>query len=77
MNSFAGSIDNGARDEIAIGRAAIGRHLKDGIAGQSGLPIKSAKEAIGAVGVSGVPNGADQEEACAQAAIDRVVHQLK
>jgi uncharacterized protein GlcG (DUF336 family) len=50
---------------------------KDVIAGQGGLPIKSAEEVIGAVGMSGVPNGADKEEACAQAAIDRVVDQLK
>jgi hypothetical protein len=32
---------------------------------------------IWAVGVSGVPNGADKEEAFAQAGIDRVVDQLK
>ena len=36
-------------------------------AGQGGLPIKSVGDVIGAVGVSGVPNGADKEEACAQA----------
>jgi uncharacterized protein GlcG (DUF336 family) len=52
-------------------------NLKDVIAGQGGLPIKSADEVIGAVGVSGVPNGADKEEACAQAGIDRVADQLK
>jgi uncharacterized protein GlcG (DUF336 family) len=52
-------------------------HLKDVIAGQGGLPIKSADEVIGAVGVSGVPNGADKEEACAQAGINHVADQLK
>jgi hypothetical protein len=30
-----------------------------------------------AVGVSGVPNGADKEESCAQAGIDRVTDRLK
>jgi uncharacterized protein GlcG (DUF336 family) len=52
-------------------------HLKDVIAGQGGLPIKSGDEVIGAVGVSGVPNGADREEACAQAGIDHVADQLR
>jgi uncharacterized protein GlcG (DUF336 family) len=52
-------------------------NLKNVIAGQGGLPIKSADEVIGAVGVSGVPNGADKEEACAEAGIDRVADQLK
>ncbi len=52
-------------------------HLNGVIAGQGGLPIKSVGDVIGAVGVSGVPNGADKEEACAQAGINRVADQLK
>jgi uncharacterized protein GlcG (DUF336 family) len=47
------------------------------IASQGGLPIKVGDEVIGGVGVSGVPNGADREEACAKAGIDRVADELK
>jgi uncharacterized protein GlcG (DUF336 family) len=52
-------------------------HLNGVIAGQGGLPIKVGDDVIGAVGVSGVPNGADKEEGCARAAIDSVADQLK
>lgn len=41
-----------------------------------GLPIKVGNEMLGAVGVSGAP-GADLDEACAKAAIDKVEAELK
>ena len=40
------------------------------------LPIKVGDDTIGAVGVSGAP-GADKDEACAKAGIDKVAAQLK
>jgi uncharacterized protein GlcG (DUF336 family) len=69
----SGEFAKRVKDNPTLGLA----RLKDVIASQGGLPIKSASEVIGAVGVSGVPNGADKEEACAQAGIDRVTDQLK
>jgi uncharacterized protein GlcG (DUF336 family) len=61
------------KDSPTLGLA----HLAGVIAGQGGLPIKVGDEVIGGVGVSGVPNGADREEACAKAGIDRVADELK
>jgi uncharacterized protein GlcG (DUF336 family) len=46
------------------------------IATLGGLPIKVGDETIGGIGVSGAPGG-ENDEACAQAGIDRVAEQLK
>ncbi len=53
------------------------RMLKDVIPQQGGVPIKIGDETIGAVGLSGTPNGGAQEEACAKAGIAKVADQLK
>jgi uncharacterized protein GlcG (DUF336 family) len=52
-------------------------HLSGVIAGQGALPVKIDGGAVGAVGVSGVPGGADKEEACAKAGIDKIADLLK
>ena len=41
-----------------------------------GVPIKAGNEVIGAIGVSGSP-GAEKDEACANAGIEKVAAQLK
>jgi uncharacterized protein GlcG (DUF336 family) len=51
-------------------------HLANVVAAQGALPIKTGDTVIGAVGVSGAPGG-EKDEACAKAAIDKVVDQLK
>ena len=53
------------------------RMLTDVIPQQGGVPIKVGNETIGAVGLSGAPNGGPQEEACAKAGIAKVADQLK
>jgi uncharacterized protein GlcG (DUF336 family) len=69
----SGEFAKRVKDNPTLGLA----HLAGVIAGQGGLPIKVGDEVIGGVGVSGVPNGADREEACAKAGIDRVADELK
>lgn len=53
------------------------RALADVITQQGGVPIKYGETTIGAVGLSGAPNGGAQEEACAKAGIAKVADQLK
>ena len=53
------------------------RMLADVIPLGGGVPIKVGDETIGAVGLSGAPNGQAQEEACAKAGIAKVADQLK
>jgi uncharacterized protein GlcG (DUF336 family) len=53
------------------------RMLSEVIPLQGGVPIKVANETIGAVGLSGAPNGGEQEEACGKAGIAKVADQLK
>ena len=53
------------------------RALTDVITQQGGVPIKVGDETIGAVGLSGAPNGGPQEEACGRAGIAKVADQLK
>ena len=53
------------------------RALTDVIPLQGGVPIKMGNETLGAVGLSGAPNGGPQEEACGKAGIDKVADQLK
>jgi uncharacterized protein GlcG (DUF336 family) len=53
------------------------RMLTDVIPQQGGVPIKIGDETIGAVGLSGAPNGGAQEEACGKAGIAKVADQLK
>ena len=52
------------------------RALTDVITQQGGVPIKVGDETIGAVGLSGAPNGGPQEEACGRAGIAQVADQL-
>jgi uncharacterized protein GlcG (DUF336 family) len=53
------------------------RALSEVIPLQGGVPIKAGEETIGAVGLSGAPNGGEQEEACGKAGIAKVADQLK
>jgi uncharacterized protein GlcG (DUF336 family) len=53
------------------------RALTDVIPLQGGTPIKVGDDTIGAVGLSGAPNGGPQEEACGKAGIAKVADQLK
>ena len=53
------------------------RMLTDVITNQGGVPIKLGNETIGAVGLSGAPNGGQQEEDCGKAGIAKVADQLK
>ena len=46
------------------------------LASLGGLPIKVGDDTIGGIGVSGAPGG-QNDEACAQAGIDKVADQLK
>ena len=46
------------------------------LASLGGYPIKAGDETIGGIGVSGAPGG-QNDEACAQAGIDKVADQLK
>ena len=53
------------------------RMLADVITQQGGVPIMKGNQAIGAVGLSGAPNGGQQEEDCGKAGIAKVADQLK
>jgi uncharacterized protein GlcG (DUF336 family) len=53
------------------------RALTDVIAQQGGVPIKVGEETIGGVGLSGAPNGGEQEDACANAGLAKVADQLR
>ena len=53
------------------------RALLDVIPQQGGVPIQAGGDTIGAVGLSGAPNGGQQEEDCALAGIAKVADQLK
>jgi uncharacterized protein GlcG (DUF336 family) len=68
------SIDWAKRTETTIPGQ---RALTDVIPLQGGVPIQIGKETIGAVGLSGAPNGGEQEEACGKAGIAKVADQLK
>jgi uncharacterized protein GlcG (DUF336 family) len=46
------------------------------VASLGGLPIKVGEQTIGGIGVSGAPGG-ENDEACAQAGIDKVADRLK
>src|SRR6266852_4022158 len=61
----------------AEGDIAGQRSLTDVIPLGGGVPIMIGNEAIGAVGLSGAPNGQPQEEACAKAGIAKIQDQLK
>jgi uncharacterized protein GlcG (DUF336 family) len=41
-----------------------------------GLPIKIGDEVVGAIGAAGAP-GADKDEACAKAGLDKIADRLK
>jgi uncharacterized protein GlcG (DUF336 family) len=53
------------------------RMLADVVSQQGGVPINIGDETIGAVGLSGAPNGGQQEEDCGKAGIAKVADQLK
>ena len=53
------------------------RMLSDVVAQQGGVPIFIGDEIIGSVGLSGAPNGGQQEEDCANAGIAKIADQLK
>jgi uncharacterized protein GlcG (DUF336 family) len=53
------------------------RYLSEVIPLQGGTPIKIGNETVGAVGLSGAPNGGQQEEDCGKAGIAKVADQLK
>jgi uncharacterized protein GlcG (DUF336 family) len=53
------------------------RLLTDVAPVQGGVPINVGNETIGGVGLSGAPNGGEQEEGCARAGIAKVADQLK
>ncbi len=53
------------------------RALADVISQQGGVPIQIGDDTIGAVGLSGAPNGGQQEEDCGKAGIAAVADQLK
>jgi len=53
------------------------RSLSEVIPLQGGTPIKIGNETIGGVGLSGAPNGGQQEEDCGKAGIAKVADQLK
>jgi uncharacterized protein GlcG (DUF336 family) len=46
------------------------------VASLGGLPIKVGEQTVGGIGVSGAPGG-ENDEACAQAGIDKVADRLK
>jgi uncharacterized protein GlcG (DUF336 family) len=52
------------------------RHVDRILALGGGLPIESAGSLIGAIGVSGAPNG-EADQACAQAGIDAIVTDIE
>ena len=68
-------MDANARPEIAVSPANA--QLSEVIPLQGGVPIKMGNETIGGVGLSGAPNGGQQEEACGKAGVDKVAAQLK
>jgi uncharacterized protein GlcG (DUF336 family) len=51
--------------------------LTDVMTQQGGVPIKIGDDTIGGVGLSGAPNGGEQEEACGRDGIAKVADQLK
>ena len=53
------------------------RLLNDVVPLQGGVPINVGNDTIGGVGLSGAPNGGEQEEGCAKAGIAKVADQLK
>jgi uncharacterized protein GlcG (DUF336 family) len=53
------------------------RMLSEVIPLMGGVPILVGEEAIGGIGLSGAPNGGEQEEACAKAGIAKVADQLR
>lgn len=57
-------------------RPAALKDISDVIILNGGVPIRIGNEVIGAVGVSGVPNSGG-DEACANAAIEKVADRLK
>jgi uncharacterized protein GlcG (DUF336 family) len=53
------------------------RTLAEVVTLQGGVPIQVGDDTFGAVGLSGAPNGGQQEEDCAKAGIATVADQLK
>jgi uncharacterized protein GlcG (DUF336 family) len=76
-NTFGRPSGEWAKRMETEARIAGQRALTDVIPLQGGVPIKIGNETIGAVGLSGAPNGGEQEEACGKAGIAKVADQLK
>jgi len=71
----SGEVANKAKTDAALA-AQITGDPKIGTARQGALLLKAGDDIIGALAVSGAPGG-DKDEACAQAAIDKVKDQLQ
>jgi uncharacterized protein GlcG (DUF336 family) len=52
------------------------QYLAGFTSGRGALPIKVGDDVVGAVGASGAPGG-EKDEACVQAALNKVADQLK
>jgi uncharacterized protein GlcG (DUF336 family) len=70
-------IPSGAMDERIKKEPTLSlQYLAGFTSGRGALPIKAGDDVIGAVGASGAPGG-DKDEACVEAAINKVADQLK
>ena len=69
---------SGAVGERILGTPAAAQlqHLPGVLFVGGGLPIKIGEEVVGAIGAGGAP-GADKDEACAKAGIDKIADRLK
>jgi len=73
-NGSSGDITERAKTDAALA-AEIKADPKIGVAGQGALLLTAHGETVGAIAVSGAPGG-EKDEACAQAAIDKVKDRL-
>ena len=70
-------IPSGAMDERIKKEPTLSlQYLAGFTSGRGALPIKVGDDVVGAVGASGAPGG-EKDEACVQAALNKVADQLK
>jgi uncharacterized protein GlcG (DUF336 family) len=70
-------IPSGAMDERIKKDPTLSlQYLAGFTSGRGALPIKVGEDVVGAVGASGAPGG-EKDEACVQAALNKVADQLK
>ena len=74
-NMSSGEVVNRAKTDATL-NAQIEADPKIGRARQGALLLKAGNDTIGAIAVSGAPGG-DKDEACAQAAIEKIKDQLQ